>query len=345
VDTNSPSLDEWRQLYDAAIAFQKVGPWEWMVETETFGVQNPETGQVGYGSIMGMQGEHFALSLYLGSEGLQGFIQLEQDEGGSPELLFEIPQLQASFQDRDILREEDRAVIKTLGLKFRGRNAWPMFRNYTPGYFPWFVSSEEARFLTWGLQQAQEVALRVEENPALLDPLTDDVCLIRTPEKRGKTLEWRDEWVKLPPPIGMKLPVAQINEVALAAIRSKLSRRSMRIETDLFLLPAYIQERKDERPFLTYHLMVVDAASGFILGADVIDPRPTLDTMWAKAADAFVKAVRTMGFIPSHVMVSNRRMESLLGPIAVRLGIQLKLVRSLPALEEARTAMEQWMRR
>lgn len=345
MDTISPSLDEWRQLYDAAMAFQKVGPWEWMTETELFGVQNPETGQVGYASIMGMQGEHFALALYLGQEGLQGFIELEQEEGGPPELLFEVPQLQVSFEDRDLLREEDRAVIKALGLKFRGRNAWPLFRNYAPGYFPWFITREEARFLIWGLQQAQEVALRVREDPALLDPLSEGTCLIRTPEKRGNVLEWRDEWVKLPPPVGMRLPEVKVNEEELASMRSKLPRQPMRLEADVFLLPAYIQERKGERPFLTYHLMVVDAASGFILGADVLDPRPTLDVMWAKAADAFVKAIRTLGFVPSQVVVSNRRMESLLRPIAAGLGIQLKLVRSLPALQAARASLESWMRR
>ena len=52
--------------------------------------------------------------------------------------VLEIPQLQASFEDRGHLQKEDRDVIKKLGLKFRGANSWPMFRNYAPECSPGF---------------------------------------------------------------------------------------------------------------------------------------------------------------------------------------------------------------
>ena len=40
---STPTLSEWRKLYQAAIRLKEIAPWEWMTETDVFGVQNPET--------------------------------------------------------------------------------------------------------------------------------------------------------------------------------------------------------------------------------------------------------------------------------------------------------------
>ncbi len=63
-----------------------------------------------------------------------------------------------SFEDRDLLSNEDRKQIKDLGLAFRGKNAWPVFRQYEPGYNPWFINDEECIFLTHALRQTLFVA-------------------------------------------------------------------------------------------------------------------------------------------------------------------------------------------
>ena len=62
--------------------------------------------------------------------------------------------LTVSFEDRKFLRKPDFQVIKELELKFRGRNSWPLFRSYQPGYLPWYLTKDEARYLTLALQQA-----------------------------------------------------------------------------------------------------------------------------------------------------------------------------------------------
>ena len=56
-----------------------------------------------------------------------------------------VPQLQASFEDRSELHDKDRQVIKDLGLKFRGRQTWPLFRSYRAGFVPWHLDADEGR--------------------------------------------------------------------------------------------------------------------------------------------------------------------------------------------------------
>jgi hypothetical protein len=83
----TPGIREWRRLYESAVRIKEMSPWEWMTETDVFGVRSPETGELGFVSVMGLLGEHYAVSLYLGSEGIHGFLDLQEmgpfaDPGG-----------------------------------------------------------------------------------------------------------------------------------------------------------------------------------------------------------------------------------------------------------------------
>lgn len=48
-----PAVSQWQVLYDLARAFWEAGPWRWMSEDSLFGVQDPDTGEVGYCAVIG----------------------------------------------------------------------------------------------------------------------------------------------------------------------------------------------------------------------------------------------------------------------------------------------------
>src|SRR3989442_11711244 len=89
---------EARQLFDLAIGIKELKPWRWMEETDLIGTENPETGEIGFISVMGAVGEYEAVALYLGAKGLYGFIDLQQDS--SPDRVMEMTHLQVAFSDR-----------------------------------------------------------------------------------------------------------------------------------------------------------------------------------------------------------------------------------------------------
>lgn len=128
-------MQEWMNLYQAAIEFQKIECWEWMEDSDLFGVQNPETGEIGYCCVLGANGEVFGLVVYLGTEGLQGYLKVQSGELSPDD--FDTVHVQdclmASFNDRNSLKKQDSQIIKSLQLNFRGPNAWPLFRRYEPG--------------------------------------------------------------------------------------------------------------------------------------------------------------------------------------------------------------------
>ena len=40
---------QWQALYQAAAAFRDLAPWAWMTDRDLFAVEDPATGEVGYG--------------------------------------------------------------------------------------------------------------------------------------------------------------------------------------------------------------------------------------------------------------------------------------------------------
>jgi hypothetical protein len=332
-ENSSPTLEEWRRLYEAASRLKEVAPWDWLMEADIFGVQNPETGELGFVSVMGARGEHFAVALYLGSAGLYGFWALESaGDSLPPETVLEIPQLQAAFNDRELLHKQDREVLKQLGLKFRGRNAWPQFRSYRPGFFPWFLTAAEARFLTAALEQTPEMARRIEADRSLLRPGGKYEFLVRVPRPTNGDLSWEDQIKYVPPPeVDIKL---EMNLPALDNLRH-LPRSDREIEMDLFLLPTPVREGK-ERPFFPYMLLTVDAESGMVLDTELLNPLPSLEALWGSVPLNVVYQLTVVGFIPRLIRVRSDLLFQLLQTLAAELQFRVKRSARLRNLDPAK---------
>ncbi|GAB4541495.1 MAG: hypothetical protein Kow0063_32360 [Anaerolineae bacterium] len=330
-----PTLNEWRGLYQAAIRVKEVAPWDWMTETDIFGVRDPETGETGFVSVMGALGEHLAVAVYLGSEGLYGFWAFQQFADSAPsEVLLDIPHLQASFEDRSTLSAKDRDMIKELGLKFRGRQSWPMFRSYRPGFFPWYLEASEARLLTYALEQAIEVALRFKEDPAILDTSDDTSYMVRVGHKQGDAFVWQDRLENVPPPESRTISVPMDLDMLEAV--SQLPHSRQVLEIDFFTLPTGVVEEKGARPYFPHMLLVVDSGSGFVFSSELLSPEADLAMMWAQIPVTLVYQLARIGAVPRQIRVRSQILAQWLQLLVEELGFQVKVTRRLPALDEAK---------
>ena len=340
---SSPSVHEWKGLYDAAVRFGELESWDWLYDSDVFGVQNPANKEIGYCCIMGNLGQMFGLAVYLGAEGLEGYLKIQSGQI-SPERVNPIEALMlqkclmASFEDRGVLQRTDLQVIRRLRLKFRGRHAWPFFRSHRPGYHPWYVTKDEARYLTLALQQATEVALRFKEDPELLTPPKGNCYFVRVPEKEGKRWKWQDAWLE-PAPVareereeGDATPI--VDEVRLQRIRNIMERQRGVWEGDFFYAPSPVQERGD-RPYYPYVIFWIEGRSGMILKTDLVKPSEYI----LEFPERFLSLIEQVGSLPREVRVKKEEAFDLLEPVASRLKIKLGRVRRLKALENAQASM------
>lgn len=344
--TTAPSLTEWQALYRAADQIAELAPWTWMEETDVFAVENPETGEMGFVSATGTAGDHPSVTVYCGAAALYQFLEIlahdEPEFRGASEAILEIPQLQASFEARTYLQPEDVAVIVSLGLHYRGANGWPMFRSFTPGYIPWFVDAAEARFLTHVLEQMDDVAPRFREDPALLRKEGNESFLSRIAARKGSSLTWEDQIIRVAEPPRAAIPMV-VPEEMLTSL-SKLPRGGEPLDVDLFLVPALVGEEGGRAPYM-HMLLMVGARTGMVLGHEILTAVPTLDKMLGAVAGHVATAIVEVGTLPIEVRVRSWRMLRLLQPLTMKLGIALELLDELVALDKARTKLERMFTR
>lgn len=327
--------ETWKRLYELAQEVKEMAPWQWISESEFFGVQDPETGELGFISIMGMSGEHFAVAAYRGAEGLYGYWHMANaGPMGNPEEILEVPQLQVSFEDRNTLTQKDRDIIKSLGMKFRGRNSWPMFRSFRPGYYPWYIKKKEAQFLIHILEQCLNVLPRYKEDETLLDPLTDETYLVRIADETDDGYEWRDESMVIMPP--EETPVEITIDTPILEAFLNLDQAVRVVDADVFMFPGQIQEKQGKRPYFAYMLMIVEPETGMVFGTELLSPFPSLEAMWGKVPEALFKAMANIGIYPNEVRTSSPRLHMVLEPVSEDIGFSVTQAASLPALEEAK---------
>ncbi len=328
-----PTLEEWRALYEAAVDFKQSCFWEWMYNKDLFGVMDPETGEVAYLCIMGWLGEYFALGAYLGSEGLDVALDMLSEPAlTSPDWLMRLKMLKASFEDRENLADQDRAVIKELGLRFRGKNQWPLFRSYEPGLFPWFISAWECRFLTQILLQAREVALRCRRDKSILDHPEPRTFLVRVPRKEGGAVAWDDQYLKVACPV-KKYPSFEItDELRLRKVRTSLKKGRGTWEADIFWLPTPVREDKGDRPYFPKAFILLDRSSCLILGHTTL-ANPFEDGY--KCIDVIIGQVSDKG-VPSRIVVDGDETYNMLKKACRQLDIPLEKVDQLEVVPEVR---------
>jgi hypothetical protein len=337
VTVKQPSTEEWKRLYTLMSEVKEIGPWEWFEEDDIFAVQDPKTEEIGFVSIMGAIGEHYSIAVYRGEDGLRQFWDFQDSYSEESDLAFqkliEIPQIQASFEDREYLFNEDREIIKKLDLNFRGKGAWPMFRSYKPGFVPWFINSVEAQFLINVLEQTIDVSLRFYDDADILYPDNKEGYLLRKCIKKSDKVLWQDciwhESQESPNQIEF------ISDMIAFEKLKSIPNRKVSLEIDIFMSPHAVHE-KGEKPYYPYILILLETKNGMILGHKLIPPLPNLQAMWQKMPSILANILIKISFLPDQIYIASENLYQSLNHLNDYLNSSIKYVEDLVIAPEAR---------
>ena len=336
------SSDAWHTLYGLAEKIRELAPWQWIEENYIFGVKFLQNDTFGFISVMGTLEKHRAVTVYLGTEGLRGFWHAEDLEPNEdPASIFHVPQLMASFEDRSLLEDRDMEQIRRLGLSYRGKGAWPLFRSYRPGYHPWFLSSEEVKILSTALEQTLVIANRVKEDISLLEPDDEDSYFVRIPERSGKQTIWKDRHMifQLEPfQIKPNLDPKQFDEVIA------LGQSGSEFELDCFPAPVRIGP-EGTRPHWPHALIVVEAERGLIMGSEFLSAEDGLPALWSEIPGKLLTILSTSSTRPASVRVRSTLYRDILTPLLDALKVNITKRSDLPALDEAKESFFEFLTR
>ena len=330
-----PTLQEWRELYDAAAEFKRRACWQWVDNTDIFGVRDPESGVNYFCTVMGGGDLEFGVLAYRGTAGLDLLFSLIQDDGEEDpemdEIRFQQDSLCCSFEDRDQLEKRDLAVIKSLGLKFRGRKEWPYFRDYSPGLSPWFLTGAQSRTLVHILQQVMVVTLeckRVGGTDFLRGGKGE--FLIRTPEKTSTGLSWTDRYWDPNDEVRRFLRVELSDRLLIQKIKKLPLARKLTLELDLFFLPATITDK--DRPYFPRTMGIADHGTGELICMELLEEEDPLTAV----VDVLLDMLVQMEVRPRCILVKRQELMELLFGLGKQIGIEVKRSDELPNIRQVR---------
>lgn len=330
------SQERLKSLYGLAEKIKNLAPWKYMNEASFFGVEDPNTKELGFVSVLGANKEHYAITVYRGVSTLNRLLEIyEHPELQDPSFILELPQVQLSFENRDYLENEERAQIQKLGLKFRGKNAWPCFRMVRPSFLPWFMKSSEAELLYHAVEQAIPVLERFKKDQALLPQWSSRKFLIRKQVSENNKKTWVEEIREIlpddTPPAIVTLNFQQLHKL------KKFKHSSLILELDYFLFPSVFRGEKKQAPFMTYIVIAVDHDSGTILGHLLNDPNEyPLEELTMTISNRVMALLEEMELLPKAFCVKSSVLLEGLKPLANALDIRLERRLELPKTQEVK---------
>ncbi len=334
---NEPTTEQWRDLHTSFREFCLATPWQWLGDTEPVAIEHPTEEYTGYCAVMGSAGYEYGLAVLLGDEGLSAYMALMTDEiePESTDALIRMNALSAILADRENLDARDRAIVKSLGIRYRGRGRWPLFRTTTPGYAPWYLDADGAAFLTTAIGNVMDVVSRVASGEMALYSDTDPSLILTRVFREGA---WHDEWKPFkPPPPPAALPAYPDPERLRRMAQSRPVGQQV-WELSIVLIPAPTQDEPGTRPYYPTVVLAVDADTGFILSTNVLGAGPTV----TERQGQLVELLETADMLPSEIVVDTAATARLVEPITDVVGLRLSTGKT-PALDEAKAALMAYM--
>jgi len=330
----SPSQDQLKELFNLAFKFEQIKCWEYMEDTDIFGVMNPENGEIGYICILGNAGEVFGINIYRGARGLDGYLKVLSGEVYEGNNLFSLQYcLSLTFEVGDYLEKKDIAAIYESGISWVNKNMLPIFRSYIPGYYPWYLTEEEAKFFIICLQQTIDVCKRFKSNRGLFSTKKQNSYFIRISASKGEKIIWEDSFLKAVPYIEEAKPIV-INELKVQKITKKLFNREGIWQIGCAFFPLCINDKKS-RPYMPLNFLCVNGITGEIIGSNMSDLRSYNLFIGEEILNLIEKCKK----VPETIIVNNKDFVTGLQPLMKKLGITIKYKKIMGFYEEAENAL------
>ena len=341
-------------LYELAFRYKKTKLWKRLFDDQIFAVRT-EGGETIFICIMGILGDHIALSVYPGDDFCTWYDCLDADPffGGSPAHdLFEkaigSSCLQCSFESRDMMDPDDlsevRAYARSRGIRLSGANAFPRFSRFTPYHMPWHVTDRhDMDLLAEGLEASIALDGLLERDPSSAGrflrigfekEVREVPLFVRTGE--GYSLAGS---APLP---GRRSPVfpegSFDHEAVLKKIRAK--KKGGVIGCRVTWMNNPIQENPGDIPFYPAILMAVEESDGKVISVSV---SAHYETGYNEMLSQFMNDLAARKKRPEKVCAQSGRTYALLADTMKKASVDIEVKAGLPLLDKALYSLQKSM--
>lgn len=336
-----PAFATMRALYDLSGEIFARQPWSVLADEDLVLVEGASPGETCYCSVMGALGEVLSLHVYLGSHGYRLFSDIRSGDAFTVGEFFARARcLFVEFVKLGELTAPDQALLKSMGHTRRRGGRAPMFRSVRPGFYPWYVTESEARVLMeceratlafWDIfvQNPEQDFWEKEDVYPLLVPLG------QKGKERGYQI--RSAQAPLPPRVTPGPPV--LDAARVKQVRDSGFPSQGIWEVDQFYGAGMIGT-ENERKACFRIAIAINVETGFAYPPVVVSPNCSDGEALTQAV---FHAIDGAHGLPVEVHVRSRESKLLLEPLARALGFPIKIKKSLPALDFAKSELLKMM--
>lgn len=327
----SLNKEELNRLFTAAKKFNELKCWNWLCDTDLFAVQVPDSENIAYCSVLGRAGECFGMGIYLGDVQLGSFMRILERDYDIPQEIMHIQHcFTINFEDRKTISKEDYDLIKKSDINFRGKNQWPNFRSFEPGYYPWYLNDKELKFITIVLEQAYETVLILQEDEYKRSLFKEGKCFLSRLDSKGKISY---DTILLRPDMDEPLISQCVDELSLLKTKKKCTKINTLWEIDTFYSPSCVDD--EMIPYYPMVSAIVDAKMGQILGMHMSKK----EVCFKEFKDYLTEFIEKHNIIPSKIATKNPNLYYAFKDFFSNLDVEFLLVGNLVIMPEIKLNM------
>lgn len=326
------SPEQIHELFRVFTELRKLAAAGHFADNQAFAIESPVDGEIGIACLMSSANEKFSVCVFRGTDAYAQYCYAEKCEFlGEPEdVLVQIPQLYASFEDLAGLDEEDLTIVHLLGLPMKNGRKLPVFRSYHPVSGLLKPTSDEILLLYYSMQQTvcvleairdKQISLPTAANELLFRKITDSV----------EFPQW--ETTSLLIPMGDS-ETAYLPEASVLQDLRALPRKKISLEIDVFALNPSVPDGQQSLAYI-----VVDGTSEMVVDYMMMPVESNHMRIREKIFGKMVSSAQRLGYLPESIFVHGHSLYNLFLPLTRELGIRLEFVYELPSASEVRTSM------
>ena len=328
------------RMFELALAFKETEIWTRIDEDQMFAIPL-SGGRTGYVSIMGRLGEHIALALYIGEEGLRSYhilreaVNYDGFMGYHPAIQNNRMLQMALMTEEDVPEEELRELQKYAKKhqhNLKRPNAVPVYLKCEPGLM---MDSLETEQEAEDLMAALEAVIYAAQAPLIAD---FDICFfsgidryseeIVCLEKKGDRYE--QKMIPLPRIEEYTAPEGQFYDELSAARVARLPKKGTWLMSLVSLMMPSEWPQTGQVVYPTL-LVVVDSESQEMIPVDSV---VFYETHTSDMLNALMDTINKSGFCPERIHIRDPFTKALLRKWCGDVGIKLTMKKNIPHFDE-----------
>lgn len=266
------TLDQWKELYEVTLNLKALEPWKYLSSADLAAIMLQGAEEPVFMSVMGMLGDCYGVCMYEGMEGYYDFDMVARAGGGDGLPVYYAMMEQSSVVwycgDREEVPEEQKKVIRELGLKFRGKGQWQYFLSFEKGYAPYTPDAREVSVLTEAFKGLFMAVRAVREKRLSVDFEHGEI-LWRVYNQESK--EW-NMFAGPQPQEGREYPEVELEDEELKQELKSQPQTNAELAIDLAYMHTSIRDKAYDRPICPRLLVAIDWKTELLLDMKMMDP-------------------------------------------------------------------------